>query len=225
MFPFCQPCTHAYRSSSSFNTTRWYSLFLFMWLWWRFQEGSSGPMGLVAVWPSADHCCGQRGRPCWKENLPWMDGVQLKQESSSWQPLLNKHGMMWWRTKGTHTLIFIHFPLPLICFSWCHLWVEIYISEEVFLYFFSQIPLLSLSFFLSPSLIFVAFFHQCTYQFLSPAGFKGSLCAASSQSDPSSDKYSFQRPFTGNEPISGFSRLLLAGNLSCKTCVSVCQSN
>lgn len=147
MFPFCQPCTHAYRSSSSFNTTRWYSLFLFMWLWWRFQEGSSGPMGLVAVWPSADHCCGQRGRPCWKENLPWMDGVQLKQESSSWQPLLNKHGMMWWRTKGTHTLIFIHFPLPLICFSWCHLWVEIYISEEVFLYFFSQIPLLSLSFF------------------------------------------------------------------------------
>lgn len=38
---------------------------------------SSGPRGLAAAWPSADHCCGQRGRPCWKENLPWMDGAQL----------------------------------------------------------------------------------------------------------------------------------------------------
>lgn len=37
--PACLPCTHAYRSSSSFNRTIWYSLFLFMWFRWRFQEG------------------------------------------------------------------------------------------------------------------------------------------------------------------------------------------
>ena len=74
-----------------------------------------------------------------------------------------------------------------------------------------------LSFFLSTSLIFVAFFHQCTYQFLSPEGFDGFLCAISSQSDPSSDKYSFQRPLTGNESISGFSsHSLLPGNLTCQ---------
>lgn len=36
---------------------------------------------------------------------------------SSWQPLLNKYGTVWWRPKGTHSLIFIYSLSPPIRFS------------------------------------------------------------------------------------------------------------
>ena len=67
---------------------------------------------------------------------------------SSWQPLLNKHGTVWWKPKGTHSLIFIRSPSSLIPFS---LFV---ISELRSIYqnnfsciYFPQIPPLPLFFF------------------------------------------------------------------------------
>lgn len=221
-FPACLPCTHAHRSSSSFSTTIWYSLFLFMWSQWRFQESRAGRGFGRGVTVSRPLLWSERETFAEKKTSHGWMGCSLT-KFSPWQPLLNKHGTVWWRPKGTHSLIFIHSPSPLTSYSLFVIFelrsiYQINVSRTYFL----KIPLLSPCFFFSH---FVAFFHQCTYQFLSPAGFNGFLCAISSQSDPSSDEYSFQRPFTGNEPISGFSsRSLLAGNLSCKKHVPVCLS-
>lgn len=86
--------------------------------------------------------------------------------------------------KGTHSLIFIYSPSPL--FTYLSSLIRQINSSRI--YFPPPVPLLS------PPLIFVAFFHQCTYQFFSSVGFNGFLCAVSSHSDPSSDKYSFSTP-------------------------------
>ena len=116
--------------------------------------------------------------------------------------------MVWWSPKGTHSLIYNSFPHFL-------LWVETYISDNFFCVSFPQMPLLCLSFCLSPT-PFCGIFPSAHLS-ISPEGFHGFLRAISSQSDPGSDKYSLQRPFTGNEPISGFSsHSLLAGNLTCQ---------
>lgn len=169
---------------------------------------------LAAAWPSVDHCCGQRGRPCWKENLPWMDGTKLYKilplTTSVKQIQHCGEG-----PKGTHSLIFIYSLSPLISFSLFVIFElrSIYQINLSCIYFPPPVSCCCLPLF--SSLIFVAFFHRCTYQFLSPEGFNGFLCAVSSHPDPSSDKYSFQRHFTGSELISGFSsHSLLAGNLT-----------
>lgn len=194
-----------------------------MWSWWRFQEsraargfGRSVTVSGPLLWSERETLLKR------KPSHGWM-GCSLTKFSSR-QPLLNKYGTVWWGPKGiTFTDIYL-FPVSADLFFSPYLssltW-DPYIRLTFLVFHFPQVPLLSV-FFPPPSLIFVAFFHQCTYQFLPPEGFNGFLCAVSRQSDPSSDKYSFQRPFTGNEPIGGFSsRSLLAGNLTCETRVSV----
>lgn len=125
---------------------------------------------------------------------------------------------MWPKPKGTPPLIFIYSLSPLI--SSCHHWVEIFRSDSRLLY------LLSFSYFSTNSFSShsSSVCGRSTYQFLSPVGFNRFLCAISSQSCPSSDKYSFQPSFTGSEPISGFSPwCLLTGNLACQGTVAVCE--
>lgn len=52
--------------------------------------------------------CGHGGSPRWKENLQWMDGVQLNDSATSvWQTF---HAI------GEPPLTFVHFPLLLMCF-------------------------------------------------------------------------------------------------------------
>lgn len=174
---------------------------------------SSGPR----VWPWCDRQQttsavreGDLGEK--KTSHGWMGRCLTK--FSSWQPLLNKHGMVWWRPKGAHSLIFFHsvstlFPY-LSSLNW-DLYIRLTFLVFSFLNFLcclSPFPL-SLSHFcgIFPS-VHLSISLSCRIQ-------QFPLCHF--QSDPSSDKYSFQRPFTGNEPISWFSlQPLLAGNLTCE---------
>lgn len=172
MFPSSQPCTHALRSPSSFSTTRWYSLFLLMWLWWRFQEG------LVAlwVWPPCDRqqttaAVGEGDLAEKKTSGGWM--------GRSWTRflLLTTSVKQTYRGPKKH----IHWYLFISCSQWYSCpnlasWAEIKILEEDFFYFFSCcFPV-----FIPLALIFVTFPSVHLSISLS-CRFKGSLCASSSQ--------------------------------------------
>lgn len=160
------------------------------------------------------------------EKKTWMGRSLTK--FSSWQPLLNKYGTVWWRPKGTHSLIFMYSSIFFSLFVIPEL--RSMYQIECSCISCPQIPLLSL--FIPLSLPHYCGIFPSAHLSISlfPVGFNGFLCAVSSQSDPSSDKYSFQRPFTGNEPISGFSsHSMLAGKLTCKKkrknesmCLSIC---
>lgn len=96
------------------------------------------PEGLAAAWPSADHCCGWRGRPCWKLNLPWMVGAQLNKILI----LTTSVKQIWYGVEKAQRNTFIDIYSSLVStdllFLICHPWVEIYRSDERDLYLFSS---------------------------------------------------------------------------------------
>lgn len=115
------------------------------------------------------HCDHQRTTAAVREGdlkvKPLVDSAKLNKISSS-QPLLNKY-MVWWRPEERHTVIFIFswsltmlfFPLLYVIFS-----LDLHIRLTSLLFIFAW--------FLS-SAVFVAFLHQCTYQFLFPLRIQG----------------------------------------------------
>lgn len=164
---------------------------------------SSGPMSLAAVWLSADHWCGQRETLLKRKPLVDEWGV-AEQDSSYWQPLLNKHGMVWCRTKGTHNIDMYSFPASTdTFFQICHLWLKIYCIFKKNFYCISISNSFVASLFFSSShlsdifpSVHLSISLSCWIQ-----GFSVLL--------PAQSNIVFNTLFAKNEPISGFSRLVI----------------